>query len=230
MGKVELKAKVRRLFGKGGCRQLRRKGIVPGVVYKQGEEGDDLEIERNDLWHVLHTGAGENAIITMKISDESNEEEYERTVILQEVQLDPINNDFIHVDFHEISLKDKLQVNVPIEIKGEAVGVTEDQGVLSQILWELEVECLPTEIPESLTVHVNELRIGDAIHVKEMEVPEELEVLTELDHVVVSVNPPSMEEETEEEVLGEEVADEPELIKRGKEEDAEETAEGSDEE
>lgn len=222
MEKIELNVQERGSFGKGGCRRLRKEGIIPGVVYKSGEEGVSLEIDRNDLWHALHTDAGENAIITMKISDPASGKSSERTVILQEVQVDPINNDFIHVDFHEISLKEKLQVNVPIESKGEAVGVKEDQGVLAQTLWELEVECLPADIPEHFYVHVEDLRIGDAIHVSEMEIPEGVEVLTDPEQVVISVNPPEMEEEEEEDVLGEETAEEPELIKKGKQEEEQE--------
>lgn len=218
MEKLQLNAKVRESFGKGGCRQLRKEGLVPGVVYKGGEEAVSIEMVKNDLWHALHTEAGENAIITLKIDGDSDQQSQEKTVILQDVQLDPINNDFIHVDFHEISLKDKLQVNVPVEAKGEAVGVKEDDGVLAQTLWELEVECLPTDIPEHLYVQVDDLRIGDAIHVSEVELPDGVEVLTDPEQVVISVNPPAMEEE-EEEVLGEEVSDEPELIKKGKKEE-----------
>lgn len=230
MEKITLKAVVREESGKSACKHIRKDGKIPGVVYKDGEKGFSVEVDRKEFRRVLHTEAGSNVIITMEI--EGKEKGEIKTVIVKETQIDPLNDKFIHVDFHEISLKDKLKVKVPIEVKGEAVGVTGSEGVLSQILWELEVECLPADIPEHVYVNVESLEIGDVIHVKELVLPKEVTVLEDPGQVVVSVHVPQAEEEAEA-VEGEEGAVEPELIKKGKTEEEgeeEEAAEGGKEE
>jgi large subunit ribosomal protein L25 len=221
MEKILLKATVRESFGKSASKHLRKEGTVPGVVYKGGKVGVNIQVDENDLWHALHTEAGENAIITMDISD--GEKPLQKTVIVKELQTHPLNEKFLHVDFHEISLKEKLKVNVPIAVKGESVGVKEDEGVLAQLLWEIEVECLPTEIPEHIDIHVDELRIGDAIHIKDIAAPQGVALMGDPEQIVVTVNPPKAEEElVEEEVPGEEAGEvEPEVIKKGKKEEEE---------
>jgi large subunit ribosomal protein L25 len=224
MDKITLSASAREDHGKSACRHIRKEGMIPAVVYKDGEGAISLKVDRKELWHALHTDAGSNVIINMRIAAGKKEEE--KTVIVKETQVDPLNDKLIHVDFHEISLKDKLTVKVPIEVKGEAVGVLENEGILSQILWEMEVECLPTDIPEHINVNVESLEIGDAIHVKDLELPDNVDPLEDPEQVVVSVHPPQAEEE-EEEAEGEEGAVEPELIKKGKaEEEGEEEETG----
>ncbi|MBD3427219.1 MAG: 50S ribosomal protein L25 [Candidatus Omnitrophica bacterium] len=226
MEKIILKAQMRDGLGKAACKHLRREGLIPAVVYKEGKKALSVKVDGNDLWHALHTDAGENAIITMDISGDKAKK---KTVIVKETQQDPINDNFLHVDFHEISLKEVLKVNVPVHLKGEAPGVTEEEGILSQVLWEMEVECLPTDIPENIEVHVGELNIGDAIYLKDITPPQGVKILGEPEDVVVTVNPPMAEEELEEEeALAEEGAEEPEVIKKGKKEEEEaEEAEGA---
>lgn len=226
MEKVILKASIREDLGKSASKHLRKEGKVPGVVYKGGKAGINVEVDKGDLWHALHTEAGENAIITMDIS--GGEKPIKKTVILKEMQIHPISEEYLHIDFHEISLKEKLKVKVPITVKGEAVGVKEDEGLLSQLIWEVEVECLPTEIPEHIEVHVDELRIGDAIHIKDITPPEGVAFLDDAEQMIVTVNPPKMEEEvvTEEAAAEEEAGEaEPEVIKKGKKEEEEVPAE-----
>ena len=227
MEKITLKATTREESGKSVCKHLRREGRIPAVVYKDGKKGINLHVDNKELWHTLHTGAGENAIITMEIDAEGKHST--KTVIVKDVQVDPVNDRFIHVDFCEISLTEKLKVQVPITLKGEAVGVLEEKGVMTQGVWELEVECLPTAIPAHLDVNVSELKLGDAIHVKDIKIPEGVKVLDDPEQVVVSVTLPKEEEE---EVTAEgaeaEGAEEPEVIKKGKKE--EELEEGAEEE
>ncbi|MGB2599995.1 MAG: 50S ribosomal protein L25 [Candidatus Omnitrophota bacterium] len=228
MEKILLKATVRGSFGKSASKHLRKEGNVPGVIYRDGKVGVNVQVDENDLWHALHTEAGENAIITMDISD--GEKPLQKTVIVKELQTHPLNEKFLHVDFHEISLKEKLKVNVSITVKGESVGVKEDDGVLAQLLWEIEVECLPTEIPEHIDIHVDELRIGDAIHIKDIVAPAGVALMGDPEQIVVTVSLPKAEEELEEEELAEEEAGEaePEVIKKGKKEE-EEVVEGAEE-
>ncbi|MGB2601369.1 MAG: 50S ribosomal protein L25 [Candidatus Omnitrophota bacterium] len=222
MEKIILKAEERESTGKDVCKQLRRDGKIPAVVYKEGKKALSVQVESKDLWHALHTDAGENAIITMDIS---GDKATKKTVIVQETQHDPLNDKFLHVDFHEISMKEALKVKVPIHLKGEAIGVTEESGILNQIIWEIEVECLPTSIPERIEIIVEELKIGDAVHIQEVTPPEGVKILGDPEDVVVTVTPPQAEEE-EEAVEGEEEAGaEPELIQKGKKEEEEE-AEG----
>ena len=168
----------------------------------------------------MHTDAGENALITLDIT--GGTKPAKKTVIVQEIQLDPLSDEILHVDFHEISLKEKIKVKVPVQIKGEAEGVKEG-GVLNQVLWDMEVECLPTDIPEHIIIKVNDLKVNDAIHVKEVNVPEGSKFLDDAENVVVAVVPPQAEEpeEVEEAVEEVEAGSEPEVIKKGKPDDEE---------
>lgn len=220
MEKVILKAEIREATGKSGCKHLRKEGLIPAVVYKDGKKGLSVKVDNKDLWHALHTEAGENAIITMEIDSEGKE--VKKTVIVKEMQNDPLNDKFLHVDFHEISLKEKLKVKVPVIVKGEPVGVKEEDGVLSQLMWEVEVECLPTDIPEHVDINVDELKIGDSVHIKDLAPIPGVTILDDPEQAIAGVHPPKAEEEevVEEAVEGEEV--EPEVIKKGKAEEEEE--------
>jgi large subunit ribosomal protein L25 len=223
MEKIMLKAAMREDLGKSASKHLRKDGKVPGVIYKGGKVGVNIAVDNNALWHALHTEAGENAIITMDVS--GGEKAFKKTVIIKELQTHPLSEEFIHVDFHEISLKEKLKVKVPVTVKGEAIGAKEEDGLLAQLVWELEVECLPTEIPEHIDVHVDDLKIGDAIYIKDLKAPGEVKLLGDPEQMVVTVNPPAAEEEVVEEAAaeGEEGAEaEPEIIKKGKKEEEEE--------
>lgn len=224
MEKVILKALVRADRGKNACKHIRKEGHIPAVVYKDGKAGISVQVDSKNLWHVLHTDAGENVIITMDIS--GGDKQLKKTVIVKETQTDPINDKFLHVDFHEISLTDKLKIDVPVTVKGEAKGVKEEDGVLTQIMWEIEVECLPANIPEHIDVYVGELGIGDAVHVSDIAAMPGVTILSDPEQVVVSVSAPQAEEVPEEEAA-EEGAEEPEVIKKGKAE--EEEAEGEEE-
>jgi large subunit ribosomal protein L25 len=216
MEKLILKALLREEKGKEACKHIRKIGQVPCVVYRGGKPATSIQVDMKDLWHTLHTEAGENAVITLDIS--GGEKNSKKTVIVQETQTDPMNDKFLHVDFHEISLTEKIKVSVPLVLKGEAKGVAEEGGVLSQIVWEVEVECLPAAIPEHVDVHVDELGIGDAIHISDVTPPAGVTFLDDPESMLVSVHAPKAEEEevTEE---GAEGAEEPEVIKRGKEEE-----------
>ena len=142
-------------------------------------------------------------------------------MLIKGIQLDPVKDEVIHVDFNEISLTEKIKVKVPIVDKGEAIGVKRDEGVLEHILWEVEVECLPTQIPQKLEVDVTKLEIGQDIFVKDIPVPEGVKILADPESIAVSVKPPK------EEIILEEPAEglaEPEMIREKKPESEEEAA------
>jgi len=229
MERVELKAQRRSVTGKKDTKLVRAAGEVPGVVYKGNEGAVHLKVSERDLIHVLHTKAGENVLINLKIEADKEGKGQpkgeERVVIIKEVQQHPLKGQFIHVDFQEISLTEKIEVDIPIEVRGEAEGVVKEEGILEHILWELKIECLPTEIPENVIVEVSALKIGDSIHVKDLALSEGITVLAEPDQIVVSVVPPREEEP---EGVPEEEMTEPELIREKKE--GEEEAEEEEEE
>lgn len=213
MKKIVLNAVIRENeTGKEACNRLRRSGFVPAVVYKKGCKSVGIKVDEKELYRVLHTSAGENAIITLNVSD--GKVVNDRTVIVKESQYNPIKDNVVHIDFHEISLKEKIVVNVPIEAKGEPEGVKIDGGVLDLVLKELEIECLPADIPEKIDVYVKAMKIGDSLRVKDLVVPETVKVLTDKEQTVISVMAPKDEEKSEE--AGEAEITEPEVIREKK--------------
>ncbi|MDD5495675.1 MAG: 50S ribosomal protein L25 [Candidatus Omnitrophica bacterium] len=217
MEKVILKAEVRKEAGKKTAKDLRKKGIIPGIVYKEGKDAVKLQLLRESLRDVLHTKAGANVIITLKVSGEDKEKD--RTVVIKEIQREPIKDGILHVDFNEISLTEALKIDVPLASHGEPVGVKTDGGTLEHVMWELHVECLPTNIPEKIEVEVSEMKIGDAIHVKDIVPPVGVKILNDPELIAMIVKPPKVEVPAAEAV--EEAPLEPELIRKKKEAEAE---------
>ena len=226
MEKVILKAELREEKGKSKVKDLRKKDIIPAVVYKGGKESINIKVKKEDLFDVLHTSAGENVLITLKIEGEKSKRE--RTCIIKEVQTNPVEDNIIHVDLNEISLTEKIEVKVPIRTHGEPEGVTKEEGVLDHALWEVEIECLPTEIPEEIEVEVGPMKIGDTVYIKDLKPPPGVKILNDPELTILSVVPPAKEEVVEA-VPGEE-AEEPEVIAKGKKEEEEIPGEGAAEE
>lgn len=222
MEKVILNATIREKLGKEASKKLRAQDTIPGVVYKKGKKTLPVKVDGREFFHILHTEAGENVIITLKIESEARSDK-ERTVIIKEIQHEPIRGDVLHVDFNEISLTEVITVKVPIETKGEAEGVKTEGGVLDHVMKELEVECLPTEIPERIEVHVESFKIGDSVRVKDLSVPAGVKVLSDPESTVLSVMPPHVEKPAEEVAAEEAEITEPEVI-REKKPEAEEAA------
>ena len=221
MEKVIVKADVRKGTGKKVAKDLRNKGLVPANVYKGGKGALSIQVTQDDLHEALNTSAGENVIITLKISGDAAVKD--KTVLIKEIQREPIKDGILHVDFNEISLTETLKVNVPLTSKGEAVGVKADGGILEHVMWELHVECLPTDIPEKIEVDVTNMKIGDAVYVKDIPAPEGVKFLNDPELITMIVKAPKVEV-PKEEVLAE-GAVEPELIRKKKEEEAGEGAE-----
>ncbi|MBN2453000.1 MAG: 50S ribosomal protein L25 [Candidatus Omnitrophica bacterium] len=222
MEKVVLKAQVRTETGKRVAKDLRAKGLIPANVYKGGSGAVSLQLASGELINALETKAGENVLITLKISGGKSVIK-DKTVLIKEIQREPIRDGILHVDFNEISLTEMLKVNVPLSSKGEPVGVKMDGGVLEHIMWEIEVECLPTDIPEKLEVDVSGLKIGESLHVKDIAVPSGVKIINDPELIIMSVKAPKVEVPKEE--VPAEGAAEPELIRKKKEEEAAEGAE-----
>lgn len=211
MAEITIHAQQREAIGKEAAKRLRNAGLAPVIVYKKGKIGVNLAIKSVDLIHALHTSAGENVII--KLEYEKDGKKTHKTVIIKEMQHHPLRGTIIHVDFSEISLTQSIQVKVPIHPVGEAIGVKRDGGILEHVLWELDIECLPTQIPEKIDVNVDELEIGNSIHVRDLKVDNDIKILTDPEEVVMIVEHPKVEEEPEaEEEVSEESTQEPEVI------------------
>lgn len=199
---VELKAEQRDGAGKGVARKVRAAGKVPAVLYGGGIDPLALTVESGALWHALHTDAGSNVLIDLAVDGQSY------LTMPREVQRDIVRGTILHVDFLRIRKDVAIQVDVPVHLSGESVGVKQG-GVVEHHLWELRVECLPMEVPESIEADISKLDIGDALHLKDLRIPGNVTVLTPEDEIIVSVVPPpvlKLEEEVPEEEAAEEEA------------------------
>ena len=219
MAKSVLNVEPRVRTGKGGARRVRQDGLVPGVVYGKGIDTLNLRVDPKALETAIATESGWNTLITLKGDGPFDG----KVVILKDWQVDPIRRDILHVDFQTINLKQKIYVEVPVHTVGKSEG-EKAGGRLQLVRHELEVYCLPDNIPASFEVDVSAMNIGDVVHVEDIEVPEGVEIPHDVNFTVVTVVGVKPEEEETEEV---EEGVEPELI--GAEED-EETEESEEEE
>ncbi len=206
MATVELKAKLREGVGKGKARKLRAAGFIPGVVYGEGEESRAIAVSYKDFHPVLHTVARENVILDLKIE---GAEDKEIKAIIREIQYHPVRRDILHVDFQHISMTKEITVNVPVEVVGEPVGVKTKGGILETILREVEVECLPANIPDRIVIDVSELDVGDSLQVSDLHV-ENARIISDPESTVVTVVAPTVVEEKPAEVEAEAAEEKPE--------------------
>lgn len=227
MARMKLELEQRDASGSRKVKRLRAEGIIPGIVYGRMHKPISVQVSLQKLHEVKGGHVDENALLDIVVSSEGKD--VKRTVIVKEIQRDPLKGDWLHIDFNEISLTEKIKTVVPLAIKGEAKGVAEG-GSLDVILHELEIECLPTDIPERIDIDVTALTIGDTVYVKDIAIPKEITLLSDPEHPAVSVAAPRAEEEVAP-VPAEGEAEEPEVIGKGKkveegEEAAGEAAEG----
>jgi len=210
----------RELKGSPNARRMRRDGMIPGVIYSDGDEARSISLPKHEFEQMLHHHAGEQMMITIELDGK------ESSVLLKDVQHDILSDGIEHVDLQEVSMTKKLRVQISIELVGEAEGVKSEGGVLDHLLHSVEVECLPGDILEKIEVDVSELTMGDMLTVKDIQIDvSKYEIMTVDDVGVASVSAPRVVEETEEGEEGEEGAEdastEPEVINEKKAEDAE---------
>jgi len=196
MAQTELNVSQREGLGKGTARTLRREGLIPAVMYGKGVESCSLTIEPKKLSAIIGSEAGWNTLITLK-----GEGPFDgQVVILKDMQLDPIRQTVLHVDFQAIDLKQKAHVMVPVVAVGKSAGEKEG-GNLQVIRHEVELVCLPTNIPSVLEVDVTALAIGDVLHVQDIALPEGVELPADVNYTVFTVGGRAAEtEEVTEEV------------------------------
>ncbi len=191
---VELEVQAREKKSKGAKRKLFKNGLVPAVVYGKNIGNIPIKVDLRSLGKIVKN-SGLNTLIKLKIK--GNEKSEECDVLIKAVQRDPVRRNVIHVDFHQISLKDKVLSTVPIHITGTAPGVAAG-GVLTTPLHRIEVECLATQIPDSITVDVSELDIGDVIAVENLSLSPDIRVITDPNTVLATVSAVSIDIEEEE--------------------------------
>ncbi len=216
MAIVQLKGEVRTKTGKGAARSTRREGLVPGVLYGKGEESVVIKVNRKDLVSVIQGGAGSNVIIDLKLA---GLESTDTKALIRDLQRDPITGGITHLDLQHISMTEKINVEVPIHVVGTAIGVKDFGGILEYVMRQVPVECLPTDIPNAITVDISALMVHDSIHVGDIQLEN---AVIELDpgQVILTIVAPTVEKEaTPEEAAA--AAAEPEVIGKKKEEGAE---------
>jgi large subunit ribosomal protein L25 len=200
--KIQLKTRTRTTKGNGPARAMRREGRMPAVLYGPNTEPMMLSVDMYDLEMVLKQGNIGRAILDLDIDDGKST----KSAMVKELQTHPVSQAFLHMDLYEISMDRKIRVNVPVVTTGKSKGV-ELGGMLQLIRRELEVYCLPNEIPEAITIDITDLDMGDAIHVEDIQLGGDLEISHEVNFTVLTVVSPKVEaeeaEEEEEEALEE---------------------------
>src|SRR5215813_9749524 len=221
-----LEATRRESIGKNEARRTRAAGRVPAVLY--GEDGGKhvatpISVEPKALLKILHSEAGANTLISLKLSGGGD-----TRVLVKEYQLDPITHQLLHADFHRIAMDRMLQITVPIIVKGEAPGVKQQGGILEYVHRSIEVECLPADIPENVEINIGELMLHQGVRVRDLPANQKWKPVSEADMMIVHVIMPKAEEAAAPAAEGAAAAAapaaaaEPEVIKKGKKEETEE--------
>jgi large subunit ribosomal protein L25 len=210
---ITIKAQVREGRGKNDARRTRRAGLVPITIYGGGGETVTAAAPLGALAAVLRSEAGRNTIFTLDVEGVGPSE-----VMFNDRQIDPVRGRLVHADFQRLVKGQKIEVTVPLHLIGEPVGVREEEGVLEQIMRELEIRCQPREIPDAIDVDVSNLGVHDVLHVSDIPVSENIEILNDPNAVVATVGI-VREEPVAAPVVEEEAAAEPEVIAKGKKDD-----------
>lgn len=204
MKQLELTATLRSATGNGPARQLRMQGKMPAVLYGPETESILLAIDIKELETCLKDGSVAQSIFNLTVEGSKKKAS---AVMIREMQRHPVNGNFLHADFYEIDMKNKIRVMVPVTTVGKSAGV-ELGGVLQIVRREIEVLCLPTNIPENIEIDITELDMGDSVHVEELPLSDDIELPADVNYTVLTVMAPKIEEEPEEEELDEEEGEE----------------------
>lgn len=212
MERVSISAEKREKHGKGVARSLRREGMVPAVLYREGRS-QAIKLSKKDLAKLINTMSGEQAMVDLQFADGEK-----KLALLKDYQVDPVRGELLHTDFFEVSLTEKVRVTVHISTLGEPIGVKRDAGILQHTLREVEIECLPDKMPGKIGVDISKLELGQSVHVRDLKFEEGIKVLTDPGDVIVTVTAPVAEVAPVAEAAPAEAA-EPEVAKKGKKEE-----------
>lgn len=212
---INLKAEKRNDLRTSVTKSIRERGFIPSVIYGQGKEPSTVAVEGVELLKTIRD-EGRNAILTLDVEGESVD------VMLHEYQTDPVKGEVTHIDFYIVDLTEEMDVDVTVNLVGEAIG-SKDGGIVQQPSYELQVRAMPRDIPEEIEVDISELEIGDSISVSDLPVSDKYEFLDDPDATIVSVLPPEEEEEESTEEV--DLSVEPELVGADEEDEEEEEEE-----
>ena len=204
---MNLKASHREAVGNGPSRVLRRDGKIPAILYGPNTDPVKLAIDKLDLEPIFKSGAVAQKLLKLEIDGADGAA---RNVMIKEMQTHPLSRNLLHLDLYEVTMDHKINVMVPVVVTGKSVGV-EMGGTLQIIRRELEVFCLPDQVPENITIDITALEIGDSFHVEDLPLEEAVEIPADVNFTILTISSPTAEEEEEvesEEVEGEEEGEE----------------------
>lgn len=206
----KIKAEKRGAFGKNASRRLRREGMMPAVLYGADRANVPLTLKKKDLFTILMSESRERTIFQISYDSEL------KNVMIKELQRNPVTDEILHADFIQIAMDRALRVSIPVITVGEAVGVKTEGGFVDLITREVEIECLPKNIPERMEVDISNLHLRQSFKVGDLTAPEGVKLISRPDTLLVIIEAPSKEEEVAVEAAEEVVAEpaEPEVIKK----------------
>jgi large subunit ribosomal protein L25 len=204
MSTMKITAEARESTGKGVARKMRQAGKIPAVLYGQGHDGVSLSLDSYELNQLLSTAGARTSVLELEVM--GGERSGRQNVLIKEVQKHPFKDIILHMDLLEVAMDEVISVMVPIETLGTAKGVKLEGGILEMKRRELEIVCLPHLIPDSITVDISDLEIGDTIHVEDLTVTAGITIPHDTNFTLMTLVAPAVEvEPEEEEVEGEEV-------------------------
>jgi len=213
-----LEAVKRNTFGRNENGRLRRDGMIPAVLYGGGSEGMALAVDPKSLSKILHSKSGANTLIALTFEGSGD-----TRVLVKEYQLEPTTHRLLHADFYKVAMDKVLRVTVPVHLTGESKGVKNQGGVVDFVNREIEIECLPADIPEHIEVSVSELMLHQGLRVRDLPANPKVKPVTDADMMIVHVIMPKAEEVAApagDAAAAPTAAAEPEVIKKGKKEEA----------
>lgn len=212
----KIKGETRSVFGKNASRRIRQEGMIPAILYDTDTVSIPLTLNKKDVFAILKAETGENTIFKISFNSET------RNTMIKELQRDPVTDEILHADLIQIAMDNVISVSVPIILVGEAVGVKAEGGFVDFVTREVEIECLPKNIPEKLEIDISSLHLHQSLKIEDLSSQGEITIVSDPNTVVVLIHAPTKEEleveEIEEEIIAEE---EPEVIKKEKPEEEE---------
>ena len=212
MSELKIDVQKREKTGKGANRRARSGGLIPAVVYGGGKDSVSIQIDRKSMLDLMKKAGSENPIYLLKLTESGGE----RHAMIREMQVDPISRQVLHIDFQRVMMDQKIRVQVPVELVGVAYGVKTQSGVLDFVTRDVQVECLPGDIPKQVELDVTGFHIGQHAEARDLKMPGGVVLLDEPDKVIVSISH-ARAEETE---GGAADRPEPEVLKKGKTDEA----------
>ncbi len=219
MERISLNANIRKESGKGIARNLRRSGLIPAVLYSKGK-ATSISLSPSNVRKLILMGHAESTLIDLKL--EGTDDKTDKIAILRDYQKDPVSGELLHVDFFEVSMDEKIRVTVPIELTGKTPAGVVEGGLLQLVCRDVEIECLPSFIPDNLQADASALGIGDNLHIRDIKIPDGVKFVTDPEQVVLTIAAPVSQEKMQELLTTPapgEGTKEPELIKKPAKED-----------